>query len=162
MPPGVIAGGKNIIVQLVLCQYFRPLKICATFFGICEMHCDKSSGIGFADCTAGLFHQCRDNFPVTFTAEGTVGFVAKLHHGDTNTVIQKGLQSRERILIDQFLLCGSADIFPGFGGHLLGRICPEIRIMEIQHHGHSELSGTVPQNAGGIHIAIAASIAMPF
>ena len=79
-------------------------------------------------------------FPCTLATDTVVSLVSNLNHSNINTCIQKRRNTFGCILryCCNFLI--DCVICPGFRCFLFSRICPEIRIMEIDQHFHACVS----------------------
>ena len=110
-------------------------------------------------------HQLADSGPTTqvrafFSAHGTIGLVADLHHAHIHSCLHQLLQGNLCILIQRLCLGFHGQFLPFFWGHLLGWVCPKIRIVEVDQQFHAILGGAFSDGNGIFNIAVTAAISL--
>ena len=106
------------------------------------------------------FEQVADLVHIGLAAEMAVGLVADLHHADVAAGIRDRRQHPACPLVD---LAGQRVMIvrsPVFRALLLGRVRPEIGILDIHQQLHAVLRRTPADLAGSCHVVVAASVAV--
>ncbi len=82
MPVGIVAGAKDVVVNLVVGQYVRDMLVLAGLFGVGEVDDDLYVFGNFADGAAAGVHKLADVHPVFFAGHAGCRFVSDLNHAD--------------------------------------------------------------------------------
>ena len=102
-------------------------------------------------------HHFIDIHPDGFSAHGTIGFISNLNHSDIHTGILQLLQAVQSVLIQGFHLGVNLHLRPGKRTVLLRRVCPEIRVMEVDKQLHMVLCCTFTNLDCILNIAVSTS-----
>ena len=159
MPVGIIGGGKHVVIHVVVREFFGIARVGAAL-GIGKVHRHQRLREDLARRSRPGLHQILDVEPDLFAAEGAVGLVAHLHHAHVRAGFLQHGQAVSGVLIHRLGLFLDLHVFPGQGDHLLARIGPEIRIMEVHDQLHAGLGGAFPDLGGLFDVVVAAAVSV--
>ena len=127
----------------------RPITVCNSCVAV--PICYKTMDARFTGCRGGIFQRTAV-IPcgrVVTRVEHTVGnLVAHLHHIGRSTVIDQRRQHIFGVLVNgvlQFRLRGTF-AGPAVRHHLLARVCPTVRVMDIQQEVQSRIFDALAEN----------------
>ncbi len=109
---------------------------------------------GAASCVKELAHFC----PVGGSAELSIGFISNLYHSHIYARITKLIQAICSVALNCFGSLINTHIAPCLWRLLLGWVCPEIRVMEINQYLHTGICGILSDFNGLIQIVVSTAV----
>ena len=150
MPVRIIAGGKYVIIHCCRIQLCRQFRLSAVL-DICKMNRSLDfasrrhilavdSFFKITDCLCTVLIQRDQAIPVALSCHTVVRLVSDLNHAHIDTRVMQCLQALQCKIVQCLRFIIQREMRPFLWCLLLGRICPEIGIVEVNQHAKSRVT----------------------
>ena len=161
MPVGVVGRGEHVVVQIIIVELRRPGGVGLGVLGVGEVHGHQRLREDLAHGLRARGHQKLDVEPGFFAAQGAVGLVAELHHGDGDARVFQLLQAVGGVVVERLGLGLDVHVLPRERDHLLAGVGPEVGIVEVDDQFQPGLRRALADLDGRADVVVAAAEAVP-